>query len=90
MSAHSHFAHVGPKEWERGWEAEPRLGWDTDVGSLTGLESGREVWGCLTWEEVMVKVGIGGWGECVLAMLKHGVGVGGGEATQLGAEIKED
>ena len=41
-------------------------------------------------KEVAVNVGIGRWGEGVFAMLKHGMGVGGGESTQLGAEIKED
>ena len=69
---------------------EPKLGWELEVGSLTGLESGGEVHRCLMRKEVTVGVGIGGRGEGVFPMLKHGAGVGGGEPTQLGAKIKED
>ena len=42
------------------------------------------------WEEVAVSIGSHGGGEGVLAMFKHGTGVGGGEAAWLGVEIEKD
>ena len=54
------------------------------------MESGSEIWWHLAWEEVAVSINGGRWGEGVLALLKHGMGIGRGKAAQLGPEIKED
>ena len=55
------------------------------------MESGGSKIGqSLTWEEVAVSIGIRRRGEGVLAMFKHGAGIGGCEAAQLGVEILED
>ena len=66
------------------------LGWDIEVCGLRGLESGGEIQRCLARKEVAVSIDGGRRGEGVLAMLKHGVGVGRSEATRFGVEVKED
>ena len=38
----------------------------------------------------MVSIGSSGGGEGILAMFKHGTGVGRGEAAWLGVEIEKD
>ena len=55
------------------------------------MEGGSKIGWSLTREEVTVSIGVRGWGEGVLAMFKHGAGIGRGEAASwLGAKIEED
>ena len=42
------------------------------------------------WKEVLISIGFHGWGEGVLAMVEHGLGVCRGGAAWLHLEIKED
>ena len=73
-----------------GGEAKPKLGWDIKGNILGGLEGGSEIGQSLAWEEVMVSIVVSRWGEGVLAMFKHGLGIGRGEVAWLSVEIEED
>ena len=54
------------------------------------MESESKIGQSLVWKEVLVNIDFCGWGEGVLAMVKHGPGVCGGEAAQLHLETEED
>ena len=68
-------------------EAELRLGWER----LGGMQGRGKVGGSFKGEKVSIGIEVGGGGEGVLAMGKHGTRVVGSEAAGLGVEInKED
>ena len=55
-----------------------------------GLECVREVPRGLEGQEVLVSVCVCRWGETVLAVGKHVLGIAGGETAGLGLDIKEN
>ena len=55
-----------------------------------GMECIREVARGFKGQEVLVSVCVGRWGEAILAMSKHVLGIAGGETAGLGSEVQED
>ena len=57
---------------------------------LSSVQGGGEVGRGFEGEKVSVSIGVGRWGEGVLAVVEHGTRVVGSEAARLGAEVEKD